>query len=153
MATTLRIAGQLQPGHKLKLNKSVLATVVLVKDLPGTNEVEIVTALHGRIRTLACAQLLEGNTQPTAAAGNDQAVGTGLVTLDGSGSASPDGDALTYVWTMTAKPNGSAAVLSNPYAVGPTFTADLTGTYTLSLTVTDSYGVASTADVMNVVVS
>jgi uncharacterized repeat protein (TIGR01451 family) len=61
------------------------------------------------------------NHAPTADAGPDQTVKEQtLVTLDGSGSADPDGDALTYAW---AQISGPAVTLSDPTAQKPTFTA------------------------------
>jgi hypothetical protein len=59
---------------------------------------------------------------PVANAGANQTVATGsAVTLDGSGSTSPDGQPLTYQWTQTG---GSTQVsLSSSTAVKPTFTA------------------------------
>ncbi|MCG3111317.1 MAG: PKD domain-containing protein [Candidatus Manganitrophus sp. SB1] len=78
------------------------------------------------------------NRAPIAHAGPDQNVVTGsLVTLDGSLSSDPDGEMLTYQWTMTEKPAGSAAALSASGAVRPTFTADVDGTYRISLVVND----------------
>lgn len=60
-----------------------------------------------------------------------------LVTLDGSGSYDPDGDVISaYSWTVVEIPAGSAAALSNPLISGPTFTADLPGTYLFLLQVT-----------------
>ncbi|MBI5198052.1 MAG: IPT/TIG domain-containing protein, partial [Nitrospirae bacterium] len=44
---------------------------------------------------------------------------------------------LTYSWSMTTKPAGSAAILSSASAVNPTFTADVDGTYVISLVVND----------------
>lgn len=152
MATTTRIAGQLVAGQTLKLNKAILATVIRVNDLPGSNEVEIVTS-HGRMRMLACALVLEGSTLPTAAAGNDQASGVGAKTVSGSGSASADGSTLRYAWTMTAKPEDSEAVLTTPTAVEAGFTADLVGTYTCSLVVMDQYGLVSAADTVDIVIT
>jgi len=43
---------------------------------------------------------------------------------------------LTFAWTLT-KPAGSAAVLSNDTSPKPTFTADIVGTYTATLSVKD----------------
>jgi beta propeller repeat protein len=88
------------------------------------------------------------NQPPVANAGPDQTVHAGsVVTLDGSSSSDPDGNyPLSYTWTVLSKPSGSAATLSDPTAVNPSFTADVTGDYTLSLTVTDSLGLASAAD-------
>src|SRR5262249_22281405 len=52
-----------------------------------------------------------GSSAPIANAGPDQTPGRGrLVTLDGSGSSDPDGDAISYQWTQV---DGSG----NPLAV------------------------------------
>lgn len=85
------------------------------------------------------------NRLPIANAGLDQTVHPGtLVTLDGSGSADPDGNVpLSYAWSITGKPAGSTATLTNPTSVFPTFTPDLLGDYTVELVVTDSLGLAS----------
>ncbi len=78
------------------------------------------------------------NQTPVANAGLDQTVATGsLVTLDGSGSTDADGDALSYVWTMTDQPVGSMAGLSSSTVFDPSFTADVEGTYQLQLVVDD----------------
>lgn len=78
------------------------------------------------------------NTAPVANAGITQSVSTGtLVTLDGSASSDVNGDTLTYSWSITFKPAGSNAVLSNLAIVNPSFNADLAGTYVLSLVVND----------------
>jgi len=82
------------------------------------------------------------NNLPTADAGPSQIVEVGdLVQLDASGSNDPDlGDTLSYSWSFTSKPSGSAAILSDPTAVNPTFTADEPGYYHLDLTVEDGHG-------------
>jgi hypothetical protein len=78
------------------------------------------------------------NSAPIANAGDDQWVITGsIVSLDGSASFDPDGDPLTYQWSFDSLPVGSTAVLSNPTAVNPTFTADVLGDYVISLEVND----------------
>jgi hypothetical protein len=79
-----------------------------------------------------------GNVAPEANAGGNRTVLAGSsVTLDGSGSSDANGDPLTYQWSLVSKPLGSAAVLSNATAVGPSFTADLPGSYVVSLKVND----------------
>jgi hypothetical protein len=77
------------------------------------------------------------NEPPTGDAGPDQNVETGsLVTLDGSESTDLEGDALTFDWVLSA-PTGSGATLSDTAAVSPTFTADIDGTYSINLSVSD----------------
>ena len=79
------------------------------------------------------------NTIPVADPGIDQlvtATGT-LITLDGNGSYDADNDPLTYKWTMTKKPSGSSAILSDDTIVNPTFTTDKEGTYMIELIVND----------------
>ena len=75
--------------------------------------------------------------KPTANAGAGQTVkppGT-TVTLNGSGSTDPDGNPLTYHWTLTALPAGSTALLSSMASITPTFVADKPGTYMARLIV------------------
>lgn len=53
------------------------------------------------------------NVAPVANAGSAQSILTGaVVTLNGSASTDANSDPLTYAWTLTSKPVGSAAVLS-----------------------------------------
>ncbi|MDO9264585.1 MAG: PKD domain-containing protein [Desulfosalsimonadaceae bacterium] len=79
-----------------------------------------------------------GNRTPVASAGPNQNVVTdSLVTLNGSGSSDADGDTLTYAWSFTSIPNGSAAVLAGAATVSPTFTPDIDGSYAITLTVND----------------
>ena len=78
------------------------------------------------------------NHPPVANAGVDQNVNVGsVVTLDGSGSSDPDGNAITYAWSMTSKPAGSTAMLSGATARKPAFTADKAGQYIIQLIVND----------------
>jgi LmbE family N-acetylglucosaminyl deacetylase len=65
------------------------------------------------------------NHAPIANAGTDQTVTQGsLVTLNGSASRDPDGNAITFAWTQLS---GTAVQLSNTAAMSPTFTVP-TGT-------------------------
>ena len=79
------------------------------------------------------------NVAPVANAGPDQgnkALGS-TVTLNGSASSDANGDPLTYSWSLTSQPAGSAAALSSPTTVTPTFTVDFPGTYVAQLIVND----------------
>jgi hypothetical protein len=71
------------------------------------------------------------NAPPVASAGADQGpINTGqTVTLDGTGSTDPDGNALTYQWTQVS---GPPVALSSATAARPTFVApNVTGTQNL----------------------
>lgn len=90
------------------------------------------------------------NTAPAANAGADQTVPFNtLVTLDGSGSSDPDGNPLTYIWAITTKPAGSAAILQNPASINPSFIPDAVGEYALTLRVNDgtTYSLPATVKV------
>ncbi len=88
------------------------------------------------------------NLAPVANAGPAQNVYTNtLVNLTGAASTDGNGDTLTYAWTLTAKPAGSTAALANATTVAPSFTADLAGSYTVSLIVNDGQVNSSAATV------
>jgi hypothetical protein len=94
-----------------------------------------------------------GNTAPVANAGPDQSVIIGdQVTLDGSGSSDADGDPLSYAWSFQTLAPGSSATLSGANTAHPTFTADVTGQFTLRLVVNDGH-VDSNAVMVNVTVN
>jgi choice-of-anchor B domain-containing protein len=93
--------------------------------------------------------LLDGtgsNAAPNAVAGASQTVATGtLVTLNGSSSNDPDGDALTYLWTQTM---GPTVTLNNATASSASFTAPTVTSDTLlrfNLAVTDPDGLNDSA--------
>ncbi|MBL8304466.1 MAG: PKD domain-containing protein, partial [Ideonella sp.] len=88
------------------------------------------------------------NSPPTASAGVGQSVLVGAtVTLDGSASTDPQGDPLSYDWTLDSRPAGSAAVLSSASAMRPSFVADVAGAYTATLTVSDGQASSNAASV------
>ena len=78
------------------------------------------------------------NKLPIAHAGSDLAALFGdFVTLDGLQSRDPEGVALSYVWTLTGRPTGSQAQLSNANSAAPSLIVDKNGTYGVSLVVSD----------------
>ncbi|ARN73081.1 PKD domain-containing protein [Oceanicoccus sagamiensis] len=77
-----------------------------------------------------------GNVAPQAFAGLDQQV-TAVVVVDLSGVVNDaNGDVLTYSWSLSS-PAGSSATLSDVNDLTPSFTADVEGDYTATLTVND----------------
>ena len=102
----------------------------------------------------AAAQVVIGtfNTAPVAEAGPDQVIiqiGT-TVGLDGTNSSDPEGDGITYLWTITQKPAGSSAELSEPSSPTPAFVADVHADYVITLVVTDEFGAAGDPDSVTV---
>jgi hypothetical protein len=84
-----------------------------------------------------------GNRAPIANAGAAKTVATGAaVALDGSASSDPDGDVLTFSWTLQ-RPATSAAALTGATTSKPGFVADVAGSYVATLTVSDGKVTAS----------
>jgi tartrate-resistant acid phosphatase type 5 len=78
------------------------------------------------------------NVRPRAHAGFDQDTVVGsVIQLDARGSTDADGDDLTYVWTLLARPAASNSSLSDPVHPTPTLVLDLPGQYVLQLIVHD----------------
>jgi len=137
-------------GSVATLSSSTAQKPTFTADLVGTY-VASLTVNDGKLDSTVVATTITAtilNTAPVANAGTSQAVVDGaLVTLTGAASTDANGDALTYKWTLTSKPSGSAAVLSSATALSPTFTADVVGTYVASLIVNDGKADSAVATV------
>ena len=108
-------------------------------DVPGTYELQLIVNDGHVDSTPDTVTVSTNNSAPVANAGPDQAMSvvSALVQLDGSGSTDVDGNALTFTWSLIVRPDGSAATLSDPTAVKPTFVFDQPGTYVAQLIVND----------------
>ena len=107
-------------------------------DIPGTYVAQLIVNDGAVDSAPDTVTVSTRNSPPVADAGPDQSVFVGdLVTLDAGASTDPDGDPLGYAWSLTAVPPGSAAALSDPSALNPTFTVDLPGGYVAQLLVND----------------
>ena len=96
---------------------------------------------------------IAANTPPVANAGADIGpINSGeIVSLNGTASSDPDGDALSYAWSQVS---GTSVTLSDASTVSPSFTAPLVNaneTLTFQLIVNDGV-VDSPADTVSVAV-
>ena len=111
-----------------------------VPDLPGEYLVQLVVddgATSSDPDTLRVSTI---NTAPRAEPGADRAgIPLGqLVTLDGSGSVDPDGDPLSYSWSLLVRPAQSESALSGAGSAADV-TPDVPGDYLAQLVVGDGF--------------
>ena len=122
-------------------------------DLSGEYTIQLVVRDNlGKVSEPAIAVVSTSNSMPVADAGPDQSFANAGITIevDGSQSFDPDGDPITYSWSITSKPPSSSAALDDPAAINPTFVADSLGTYVIELIVTDDMGLESFPDKVEV---
>ena len=127
-------------GSTAALTGATTAAPSFTADLAGTYVASLVVN-DGKVNSASASVTVTAavaNAAPVASAGTNQNVVAGaVVTLDGTGSTDANGDTLTYAWTLTSRPTGSAAALTGPATARPTFTADRAGTFVASLVVND----------------
>ena len=109
-----------------------------VADVAGSYVIELIVNDGFEDSVASTVTVSTENSRPVADAGPDQAVPVGtLVTLDGSASSDADGDPLTFAWSFTSRPPGSAAVLDPTDSTTPAFVTDVAGLYVAQLIVND----------------
>ena len=127
-------------GSTAALSSATAAMPTFTADVAGAYVASLVVN-DGKVSSTAVTVNINAtvaNAAPVANAGTAQnAIAGATVTLDGSNSSDANGDALSYSWTLTSKPNGSTATISSSTAIKPSFVADLAGTYVASLKVND----------------
>ena len=141
-------------GSQATVDDPTAAKASFTADVPGlyiaTLAVSdgLVESAKAAVKITAEEVVITDNNAPTAAAGVDRRVQKGMtVQLDGSASSDPDGDSLTYEWTMFQRPTGSLAQLNNPKTVNPTLVLDAVGEYRISLVVRDGIEASAPATI------
>ena len=127
-------------GSSAALDTANVSKPKFTADVPGTYLANL-TVSDGKAQSnIASVRVVVSvaNAAPVANAGPAQSVVAGMqVTLDGTASSDANLDQITYLWSLIAKPSGSAAALDVATSVRPKFTADLPGTYVWGLVVND----------------
>ncbi|WOI52972.1 PKD domain-containing protein [Parvularcula sp. LCG005] len=89
------------------------------------------------------------NRPPTADAGPGRTASlrTSGVALTAAGSFDPDGDSLSYRWTISTQPSGAAATIRDGNTRSALLLTSTPGTYVIDLAVSDGRGGTSTDSV------
>ena len=119
---------------------------------PGTGNYDITLQVddgNGGLAQAASVVLLANQAPVAVATADPDSVGSGdgnatIVTLDASGSTDPDGDALTFEWTVPSGTFENGTSLSDET---PEVSFPGTGDYETTVIVTDLFGAADTATV------
>ncbi|WP_181373086.1 PKD domain-containing protein [Massilia glaciei] len=112
----------------------------------------------------AVTMLLSGAVEAGGSTADATASAGAELVLSANGSTDPDGDAITYKWSIVSKPATSNMVLTNDTATQQTIKPDVGGVYVINLRVSDSKGAftdkkatinirANSAPVSNIVIS
>ncbi|AZQ12783.1 PKD domain-containing protein [Shewanella khirikhana] len=128
-------------GSQANLLDASVAETSITPDVAGDYIVALVVkdaSSASKTATVTLHAASSVNRAPIAVTGHDRLITTSQeVHLDGTASHDPDGDAISYRWSLVHKPSGSQAQLSEPFSVHPFFTPDVTGSYVAQLIVND----------------
>ncbi len=115
-------------------------------DLAGDYVIQVMATDGTHIAEPAVVVVTVANAAPIANATGDTNVYVNeIATLDGSGSYDPDGNALTYSWSVASAPDDSSAIINDTASAVASFIPDRRGTYVFSLAVSDFSATSGTA--------
>ena len=129
-------------GSAAVLSGGATATPSFLADQPGTYVAKLVVTDGDGLASTADQVTVTSNAAPTAGAQASSAQvepGTPVV-LNAASSADPENDPLTYQWTLSKAPLGSAAIITNAGSALATLVPDVPGDYEVTLTVSDFLG-------------
>jgi len=129
-------------GSAASLSGLDIPTPSLLIDAVGRYEIDlVVTDEAGNVSAPDTVVINSDNVSPVAEAGTDQLITLGdVATLDGSNSNDPDGDALSFGWTIVSMPTGSSSQLMGSETSSPSIEPDVLGSYEIRLVVSDAIG-------------
>jgi hypothetical protein len=129
-------------GSAAALDDAGSATPSFLADLPGTYTAQLVVKDGDGLASPAAPVTVTANAAPTACAqaSGPRVILGGSVTFGAACSSDSESDPLTYQWTLSQRPPGSAASLTGAATVQATLVPDLPGDYAVTLTVSDRLG-------------
>jgi hypothetical protein len=131
----------LPPGSNAAITPADGVSPSFVPDLAGTYIAQLIVS-DGQLASLPATVVITvsaANRKPVAVAEaipTQTTVGSPVV-LKGSASSDPDGDPLTWSWSIALRPGGSNASIVSPTAAQTSFVPDVPGSYTIQLVVRD----------------
>ena len=130
----------LPTGSQAVLSNPTSANPTFVADQPGTFVAQLIVNNGTLDSAPATVTITTTIAPPVANPGPAQTVAIGAtVSLDGSGSADSNNLPLTYKWSLTSAPAGSAAAISSANTSKTSFVADVAGTYVIQLIVNNGF--------------
>jgi PKD repeat protein len=126
------------PGDSTaELDDPASPTPSFTADVSGVYVAQLVV-FDGLMASFPRTVAVLANTAPVADAGPDLEVDAGTTALlDGTGSFDPDGDPLTYRWTVIAYPAGGTTQIDDATSPVASFTPNVDGIYEVQLVVND----------------
>lgn len=126
------------PGSAAMLDDPSIAQPQFLADVVGQYRFTLTVGDGFKTSAPASVTVTARNDSPIAVVNSGTKMFTGAhFTLDGSASTDPNGDPITYQWTVTSAPSGSTAVPASPTSATSDFVPDVIGLYKLALIVDD----------------
>jgi YD repeat-containing protein len=128
-------------GSKAAVTPADGVSPSFVPDLAGSYIAQLIVS-DGQLSSVPATVVITvsaANRKPIAVAEavpTQTTVGSPVV-LKGSASSDPDGDPLTWSWSIALRPGGSNASIVSPTAAQTSFVPDVPGIYTIQLVVRD----------------
>jgi hypothetical protein len=127
-------------GSTATLSDTTAVSPTFVPDQLGAYIVQLIVNDGTKDSAAVTVAITSQDQPPTANAGQPQPVYVGeSVTLDGTASTDVDGYRLSYAWSISSKPAGSTATLSDSTLPNPTIVVDKAGDYVIQLIVNDGF--------------
>jgi hypothetical protein len=130
-------------GSEVELAGASTATPTLVADVAGAYVVGLTVTARSGGTASDSVTLTASNLPPTADPGGDRDVYVGATVPLVANAEAPDGEPITYLWTLESRPEGSAAEIAGTSLAEAALVPDVAGWYLVSLVVSDAEGAAA----------